>query len=822
MEAPPGSSAMSRVGKVALLLAMIVVVAPALGCFALTPTGNGWCEDDSTLNVDENCTSTYPFCFGGSPKPENQQGNGIGIFNFCAACLDSEPGTGVDYGCPTYRPICFELHGVNGLFYNTTGGDIRGPSDGDFEEGINCTACLDTAPGAGTDLGCENAFSYGSFMISDGEDFLPAPICYTGGASDGSLMEGEALFFLGGSGNPGDANATCTVCLDSRDGTRRDLGCTSTKPFCFDVSFQDFTEMNETELQNAFLQGEWGNNGDNGFGWFCSDCYDSSYDGTDVGCNSETPHCLSLIHPPWGGASDLGTQLVGFDCAECNPSLGEGDLTEAGFGCPDDKPLCRPTRKPFVNVDPPEPFYIGLSQPKCFACVDNVDTGVNAVGTADYACSEGFPFCADLFTTTNPIGEAYEIPYGSFCAECIDDLEQASLISGFDPLTITEIDFSCNNTHPFCFDRNQTLGSGDFGLCTAYVNPACDFQPNSDGSLAHVPAVCVKELAVQVTIVLTLQNCFIVDFDLTPVAESLRSTFLAFIPACAIDTKLEKTSGNRRKLLQLPSATDFRLALEVFVDTVEDGDSVLDVINSPEFAQWLQDTFAISVAQAAQLVDLQAVFLLLGVGTSDPHFTTLAGDKFDFNGVADQNYCIVSDKQVQVNAHFMGAAAGNALASPEADARTWMDQLAIMHGSDRILIDAAAGANATYTTSLGNVVVNGEALVGRMAMKKLPSGITVSRKNTRMTVVVPGVVAVKVEVVRAAFWEAGAGPGKNFLNLQLMQFNATSAVHGVLGQSYAANSKTSVPEGRAADYVTSGIFAADCHFNQFVDAEGLA
>eukprot|EP00899_Mesostigma_viride_P022148 jgi/Mesvir1/3117/Mv26269-RA.2 len=442
------------------------------------------------------------------------------------------------------------------------------------------------------------------------------------------------------------------------------------------------------------------------------------------------------------------------------------------------------------------------------ACLDS-ESGVSQ----DVGCAADKVFC---FDPSNPDPNDGNLSPGTTCAECIDDLEQASLIAGFDPLNITAIDVNCNNSHPFCFDGNATLGSGGQGFCYDVINPACVFEKNGDGSVAHIPAVCVKEMVVSIVIDLMFKNCFIAELDLAPAVDSLRTEFLPFIPACALDAKLQKTNGNGRKLLQLPTESEFILQLKVYVGTVDQGGAVLDIINSPEFAQWLQDTFQSTVAQVAQIVDLQAIFLLLASGSSDPHFTTLAGDKFDFNGIAGQNYCIVSDKQLQVNAHFMGAATGSVVMSHEADARTWMDQLAIMHGSDRILINAASGADATYMTSFGNVVINGEPLVGRMAMTKLSSGITVSRKKTRVTITVPDVVEVAVEVVRAAFWEAGAGPGKNFLNLQLMQFNATSAVHGVLGQSYAT--KTSVPEGRAADYVTSGIFAADCRVNQFVDA----
>eukprot|EP00899_Mesostigma_viride_P001835 jgi/Mesvir1/11652/Mv00052-RA.1 len=794
--AAPGSSLISRgLLHAALLFAIVLAVTHAPGrCLAVTPTGNGFCTDDSVTGVDDNCTSTHPFCYGGYPYPEEDQGEGSTgpSFKWCAACLDSAGNASQDWGCTAEEPICYEYHEENqvfnaGFFHRT--GSHHGPSDGDFEEGVSCTACLDSAAGDGLDVGCDKAYSI--FSENAWGELTAAPICYTGNGSTGSNQGGiVAVEEDEGTG----ANRTCTVCLDNAAGDGHDIGCPFEKPFCADV--ETWNNTIPTALAVALAEGLVGNNGDSGFGMFCSDCYDTSWNGTDAGCSSDTPHC-PVLYPSEGYA----TNMVGFGCAECNPDIFEGSNTEAGFGCSDDQPLCWHARE----VDGPR------MPPKCFACQDTLSTSLNAEGQQDYACNDGAPFCADLQGVQR---------LGSFCAECQDDLEQASIVGGFDPLTNTLYDLGCNSSHPFCFDGNATLGSKDFGFCSDSLSPGCVFEENSDGSLVHIPAVCVKNLVADVYIVLTLKNCFVVDLNLSPVVEGLLLDILqGAIPACAVDTKLEVRHGNGRKLLQLPAQSDFILQFKVYVDDVAQGMKIMDVFKSPEFALWLLETFELTVAEAAVLVDLQAVFLSLGEGTSDPHFTTLAGDKFDFNGIPDQNYCIVSDKHVQVNARFVGAAAGNAVVSPEVDTRTWMDQLAIMHGSDRILIDAATGADAAYTTSFGNVVINGEPLFGRMAMKKLPSGITVSRKKSRVTVVVPGVVAVAVEVVRAAFWEAGAGPGKNFLNLQLMQFNATSAVHGVLGQSYAANSKTSVPEGRAADYVTSGIFATDCYFNRFTDAK---
>eukprot|EP00899_Mesostigma_viride_P019837 jgi/Mesvir1/27855/Mv07524-RA.1 len=495
-----------------------------------------------------------------------------------------------------------------------------------------------------------------------------------------------------------------SLCLDDVDGVGQDLGCPSDTPYC-----RDFDPDVVGRWEDAVEEGLVGNNGNGYFGMFCGECFDNSWNGTDTGCSSSTPHCLHDNH-----TDGYATNLVGYDCAECDPSIYEGSDSEAGFGCTDDKPLCSYTDEAAGPVEQ-------LWKPRCFACRDTKPSNLNAEGEADYACDEGTPFCADLLQVPDRVLDLILVPIfrsrpifrspgnyvGSFCAECVDDLEQASIVGGFDPLTNTLYDLNCNSSHPFCIDGNATLGSQDYGFCSDSVNPVCDFEESSDGSLAHIPAVCKKALAADIYIVVTLKDCFVLNFDLAPVAAGLQRDFLPFIPACAMDTKLEKRAGQTRKLLQLPTESEFILQLKVYVDDIAQGQSVVDIINSPAFAQWLTDTFQISVAQAAQLVDLQAVFLFLASGTSDPHFTTLAGDKFDFNGIADQNYCIVSDKQVQVNAHFAGVAAGNALASPVADARTWMDQLAIMHGSDRILIEAASGADATYATAIGNVVVNG-------------------------------------------------------------------------------------------------------------------
>eukprot|EP00899_Mesostigma_viride_P007069 jgi/Mesvir1/16363/Mv18111-RA.1 len=200
---------------------------------------------------------------------------------------------------------------------------------------------------------------------------------------------------------------------------------------------------------------------------------------------------------------------------------------------------------------------------------------------------------------------------------------------------------------------------------------------------------------------------------------------------------------------------------------------------------------------------------------SDPHFVTLAGTHFDWMGQGDRSFCIISDKAVHVNAHLFAGTDGRRKG-------TWMDQIAVLHGGDNVVV--STGAPAGFPGLHGSVSINGRGVlsVGSSSSTVVAKGLTVRCKRTRTWVTVEGILDLEVEVVRASTWEAGKGPGRDFLNFRVRGLNATEDVHGVLGQTFrpaahgaAKAASKGMVEGADLKYMTSDLLAADCTFSRF-------
>eukprot|EP00899_Mesostigma_viride_P006250 jgi/Mesvir1/15626/Mv03232-RA.1 len=200
---------------------------------------------------------------------------------------------------------------------------------------------------------------------------------------------------------------------------------------------------------------------------------------------------------------------------------------------------------------------------------------------------------------------------------------------------------------------------------------------------------------------------------------------------------------------------------------------------------------------------------------SDPHFVTAKGEHFDWMGEGERSFCIISDKAVHVNAHLFAGTDGRRKG-------TWMDQIAVLHGSDNIVV--SVNAPAGFPGLYGSITINGRADTSAGSSSAVVAkGLTVRRKKTRTWVTVEGILDLEVELVRASTWEAGKGPGRDFLNFRVRGLNATEDVHGVLGQTFrpaaplGVTSATSndLVEGADPEYVTSGLLAADCSFSRF-------
>eukprot|EP00899_Mesostigma_viride_P005057 jgi/Mesvir1/14552/Mv05235-RA.5 len=655
------------------------------------------------------------------------------------------------------------------------------PSDGSGATGNGCAFCIDSAAGGNQDTGCDAG----------------SPVCSTGAASTGGFSAGTS----------------CGACIDSDSGSATDDGCSSKEddvfgnvpaPICFDREYSNanyyagssvvpLEQMAVASLNQAFNA--------------CTPCVDSDYStDPDHGCPSDHPFCVDVSRWEDNFFHNDGDSGRGLLCAECvnnEASLQSGSTDE---GCAGDAPYCYSYRRWYYGVkmgsvsaarneglEWDEPGY-------CVACIDTSDeAGV------DQGCSPENPLCVTTGTTESDLLAGFVISQTHECFKCKNESDSS------------DIDIGCTEQRPFCSNVDPVHGHG---TACGTVNHNCVFLnyfPDEGAS-----PNCTTPYIVDVAINLTLADCTSFDLDLPRIKAAINDSLLGR-PECAVTimtglvSNSSGSSGTSRHLLQGGTPGQVALAVSAYVDSNLAGTTLRDLLQSPSATTTIVDIIE-EIIGTVMDIDVEAVLRDLSSVVSDPHFTTATGQRFDFNGIAGHSYCILTDKQVHVSAHFMGAVDSKASAAgSQPDYRTWMDQISIMHGNDRILIDAMWVPGSAYAVSFGTVRINGEPLLGRTAMKKLPSGTTVSRSKTRVLVSVPGLLVAEVEVIRAAFWEAGAGPGANFLNLQIKQFNGTPAAHGILGQSYSRQSEGAAFEGSAEDYASTGIFANDCRFNQFAN-----
>eukprot|EP00899_Mesostigma_viride_P006494 jgi/Mesvir1/15846/Mv03394-RA.1 len=196
------------------------------------------------------------------------------------------------------------------------------------------------------------------------------------------------------------------------------------------------------------------------------------------------------------------------------------------------------------------------------------------------------------------------------------------------------------------------------------------------------------------------------------------------VPPCqvGVNSTLGGTSSRRRHLLQLGELAEdqIEIAIEAFASLDHSAQSIQDIFRSADFTAFLASLFESFGPVAETLLRALVVDDLSSV-KSDPHFVSARGDRFDFVGRAERSYCVLSDERVHVNARLMGvanasdatggasikAASARRVSKKGGDARTWMDQISVMYGNDRVLVDANSRPGAPYAASFGTVLLNG-------------------------------------------------------------------------------------------------------------------
>ena len=162
----------------------------------------------------------------------------------------------------------------------------------------------------------------------------------------------------------------------------------------------------------------------------------------------------------------------------------------------------------------------------------------------------------------------------------------------------------------------------------------------------------------------------------------------------------------------------------------------------------------------------------------------------------------------------------------------YIDEIGILTPFHNITIVARSFLGAHPKDVQGRVAVDGLLLPdAETHMGWREEKLKVVRTNHEVRLTIPGLLDMSVDIARAFYW-AGEGPGRNFLNLRIHSATVTPAVHGVLGQTYrdtpaqrqrAATSRKKrlksregiLVEGREEQYRATGLLHPDCSFAKF-------
>lgn len=217
-----------------------------------------------------------------------------------------------------------------------------------------------------------------------------------------------------------------------------------------------------------------------------------------------------------------------------------------------------------------------------------------------------------------------------------------------------------------------------------------------------------------------------------------------------------------------------------------------------------------------------------GAVCQDPRFIGGDGITFYFHGKKDQDFCLVTDPNLHINAHFIGRRNQNMKRD-----FTWVQSIAILFGDHQLFIGAQKTAAWDNSVDRFSLAFDGEPIAlsaAEGATWKSPALIVARDSDTNSVVVqVEGLLRISAKVVPITHHESrvhnyGITEEDCFAHLELgFKFSALSAnVNGVLGQTYGDKYASRVKMGVAMpvlggerEFAVSNIFATDCAVSLF-------
>lgn len=217
-----------------------------------------------------------------------------------------------------------------------------------------------------------------------------------------------------------------------------------------------------------------------------------------------------------------------------------------------------------------------------------------------------------------------------------------------------------------------------------------------------------------------------------------------------------------------------------------------------------------------------------GAVCQDPRFIGGDGLTFYFHGKKDRDFCLVTDPNLHINAHFIGKQNHNMKRD-----FTWVQSIAILFGNHHLLI--AAQKTAAWDDSIDRLSLSfdGEPIPTFTVWKSGTATIERDSDTNSVVVEVDGLFKISAKVVPITQQESrihnyGITEDDCFAHLELgFKFSSLNAnVNGVLGQTYRENYVSRVKMGVAMpvlggerEFSVSNIFATDCAVSQFRGGE---
>ncbi|XP_015892761.4 uncharacterized protein LOC107426952 [Ziziphus jujuba] len=227
-----------------------------------------------------------------------------------------------------------------------------------------------------------------------------------------------------------------------------------------------------------------------------------------------------------------------------------------------------------------------------------------------------------------------------------------------------------------------------------------------------------------------------------------------------------------------------------------------------------------------------------GAVCQDPRFIGGDGITFYFHGKKDQDFCLLSDANLHINAHFIGRRNQNMKRD-----FTWVQSIGVLFGNHQLYIGAQKTAiwedsvDRISITFDGKTIRLPESEGARWQSESVPSVFVMRAAETNDVMVeVEGSFRITAKVVPITEEDSqihnyGITKEDSFAHLDLgfKFFSLSDQVSGVLGQTYRPDYVSRVNIGAKMavmggymEFKTSSLFATDCAVAQFRGSNGEA